>query len=74
MQAIYAMILALSAAANRVGAYAVEPSAHSKPVIVVRLGFGLAKPPYVLESGKEGVEPEIAGQALATADYKMIAM
>jgi len=31
----------------------------------VRLGFGLTKPPYVMESDKEGIEIEIAEQALA---------
>jgi len=74
MQAIRAMIFALSAAATSVGTPAAEPDAHSQSVIEVRLGFGLAKPPYVMESGKAGVELEIADQALAAGGCKMIAM
>jgi len=38
----------------------------------VRIGMGLSKPPYIMESGKAGIEYEIADQALAAAGYKMI--
>ena len=40
----------------------------------VRVGMGLTKPPYVMESGTEGIEVEIAEQALAAAGYKMIGL
>lgn len=40
----------------------------------LRVGFGLTKPPYVLESGKEGLEVEIAEQALAAVGYKMVGL
>jgi polar amino acid transport system substrate-binding protein len=40
----------------------------------VRVGMGLTKPPYVFESGKEGIEVEIAEQALAVAGYKMVGL
>ena len=42
--------------------------------IDLRVGMGLTKPPYVLESGKEGIEVEIAEQALAAAGYKMVGL
>lgn len=38
----------------------------------VRVGMGLTKPPYIMESGKEGIEVEIAEQALAAAGFKMV--
>lgn len=38
----------------------------------VRVGMGLTKPPYIFESGSDGIEVEIAEQALAAAGYKMI--
>ncbi|HYD81947.1 MAG TPA: transporter substrate-binding domain-containing protein [Paucimonas sp.] len=38
----------------------------------VRIGMGLTKPPYIMESGKEGLEYEIAEQALAAAGLKMV--
>ncbi len=40
----------------------------------LRVGIGLAKPPYIMESGKEGLEYEIAEQALAAVGYKMVAL
>lgn len=40
----------------------------------VRVGMGLTKPPYIMESGKEGIEVEIAEQALAAAGYKMMGL
>jgi polar amino acid transport system substrate-binding protein len=40
----------------------------------VRVGMGLSKPPYIMESGKEGLEYEIAEQAFAAAGYKMVAL
>lgn len=40
----------------------------------VRVGMGLAKPPYIMESGKEGLEYEIAEQVLAAIGYKMVAL
>lgn len=39
----------------------------------LRVGMGLTKPPYILDSGKEGIEVEIAEQALAAAGYRMVA-
>ncbi len=42
--------------------------------IEVRVGMGLAKPPYIMESGKDGIEVEIAEQALAASGYKMVAL
>ncbi|MBC7917973.1 MAG: ABC transporter substrate-binding protein [Rhodoferax sp.] len=38
----------------------------------VRVGMGLFKPPYIMESDKEGLEYEIADRALAAAGYKMV--
>jgi len=38
----------------------------------VRVGIGLTKPPYFLESGKEGLDYEIAEQAFAASGYKML--
>lgn len=40
----------------------------------VRLGFGLSKPPYIMESDKDGLEIEIAEQALTASGCTMIAM
>lgn len=40
----------------------------------VRVGMGLTKPPYILESGTEGIEIEIAEQALAAAGYRMVGL
>ena len=40
----------------------------------VRVGMGLTKPPYIMESGKEGIEVEIAEQALAAVGDKMIGL
>ena len=48
-----------------------QPVAAPQPV---RVGMGLAKPPYIMESGKEGLEYEIAEQALAAVGYKMLAL
>jgi polar amino acid transport system substrate-binding protein len=42
--------------------------------VELRVGMGLTKPPYIMESGKEGIEVEIAEQALAAAGYKMVAL
>jgi polar amino acid transport system substrate-binding protein len=36
--------------------------------------MGLTKPPYILESGKEGIEVEIADKALAAVGYKMVGL
>lgn len=51
----------------------VVPNALAAPP-EVRVGMGLTKPPYILESGKEGIEVEIADQALAAAGYKMMGL
>jgi len=48
------------------------PQASAAPPTEVRVGMGLFKPPYIMESDKEGLEYEIADQALAAAGYKMI--
>ncbi|TFV99563.1 transporter substrate-binding domain-containing protein [Oxalobacteraceae bacterium OM1] len=37
----------------------------------VRVGMGLTKPPYVFESGREGIEVEIAREAFAAAGFDM---
>jgi polar amino acid transport system substrate-binding protein len=47
---------------------------HAAAPVTVRIGVGLAKPPYIMESGKEGIEYEIVEQALAVAGYKMVGM
>ena len=47
------------------------PLAFAEPVLSLRVGMGLAKPPYILESGEAGLEVEIAEQAFAAAGYKM---
>jgi polar amino acid transport system substrate-binding protein len=41
---------------------------------VVRVGMGLPRPPYLLDSGVEGLEYEIAEAALAAGGYNMVAM
>ena len=51
-------------------AHAAGP-AHAAP-IEVRVGMGLSKPPYIMESGGGGMEYEIADKALAAAGCKMI--
>lgn len=47
---------------------------HAAVPIEVRVGMGLTKPPYIMESGKAGIEYEIAEQALAAGGCKMIAL
>jgi polar amino acid transport system substrate-binding protein len=47
------------------------PLVFAEPALPLRVGMGLTKPPYILESGKAGLEVEIAEQALAAAGYKM---
>jgi polar amino acid transport system substrate-binding protein len=41
---------------------------------VVRVGMGLPRPPYLLDSGVEGLEYEIAEAALAAGGYSMVAV
>jgi polar amino acid transport system substrate-binding protein len=41
---------------------------------VVRVGMGLPRPPYLLDSGVEGLEYEIAEAALAAGGYNMVAV
>ena len=40
----------------------------------IRVGMGLTKPPYILESGTEGIEVEIAEQALAAVGLRMVGL
>ena len=40
----------------------------------VRVGMGLPRPPYLLDSGVEGLEYEIAEAALAAGGYNMVAL
>jgi polar amino acid transport system substrate-binding protein len=40
----------------------------------VRVGMGLPRPPYLLESGVEGLEYDIAAAALAAGGYSMVAV
>ncbi|APW44795.1 hypothetical protein RS694_09925 [Rhodoferax saidenbachensis] len=47
------------------------PLVFAQPGTPVRVGMGLSKPPYILESGKAGLEVEIAEQAFAAAGYQM---
>lgn len=47
------------------------PLAFAQPAPPLRVGMGLTKPPYILESGKSGLEVEIAEQAFAAVGYKM---
>lgn len=42
--------------------------------VEVRVGMGLTKPPYIMESGTEGLEVEIAEQALTAAGYRMVGL
>lgn len=74
MKAIHAIVIAFYAMAIGALAQTPNPASHSLPVMEVRVGFGLAKPPYIMESGREGVELEIAEQALAAGGCKMIAL
>lgn len=39
----------------------------------LRVGIGLTKPPYIMASGKTGLEYEIIEKALSAAGYKMVA-
>lgn len=41
---------------------------------VVRVGMGLPRPPYLLDSGVEGLEYEIAEAALAAGGYSLVAV
>jgi polar amino acid transport system substrate-binding protein len=52
-------------------AWAAQPAMAAQEV---RVGMGLSKPPYIMESGREGLEYEIAEQAFAAAGYKMLAL
>jgi polar amino acid transport system substrate-binding protein len=38
----------------------------------VQVGMGLAKPPYIMESGAAGLDYEIAKQALAAGGYQLV--
>lgn len=40
--------------------------------IELKVGMGLAKPPYIMKPGESGLEYEIADKALALAGYKMM--
>jgi polar amino acid transport system substrate-binding protein len=57
--------LSAAAAGMTVDAHAVVAAMQ------VRVGMGLAKPPYIMESGRNGIEYEIAEQALAASGYRM---
>jgi len=74
MRAIRILITAFCAMSISVAAQTSGPAAHSNATIEVRLGFGLSKPPYIIGAGTEGLEPEIAEQALAAGGCKMIAL
>ncbi len=52
-------------------AAAAAPLVFAQPLPPLRVGMGLAKPPYILESGQAGMEVEIVEQALAAVGYKM---
>jgi polar amino acid transport system substrate-binding protein len=52
-------------------AWAVVPAAAGVPE--VRIGVGLTKPPYVMETGDGGIEYEIAEKALDASGYRMVA-
>lgn len=47
------------------------PAAAAMPE--VRIGVGLTKPPYILETGDGGIEYEIAEKALDAGGYRMVA-
>jgi polar amino acid transport system substrate-binding protein len=47
-------------------------SAQDAAMPEVHVGMGLAKPPYIMESGATGLDVDIARQALAAGGYKMI--
>ena len=78
MYAYRAYFIGFCVAAIRMSALAVvlphQPPVSPVRAIEVRLGFGLPKPPYIMESDNEGLEVEIAEQALAASGCKMIAM
>lgn len=47
-------------------------SAQEAAMPEVHVGMGLAKPPYVMESGVAGLDYDIAKQALAAGGYKLV--
>lgn len=47
-------------------------ASQSQPLTEVTVGIGLTKPPYVLESGKEGLEVDLARAALTAGGYSMV--
>jgi len=65
---MHALIRLLAAAAL---AWAIAPATAAMPE--VRIGVGLTKPPYIMESGDGGIEYEIAEKALGAGGYRMVA-
>lgn len=41
-------------------------------VVDVNVGMGLPKPPYIMESGRAGIDYEVAEQALAARGYRLV--
>lgn len=74
MQAIRAMIVAFYAMMGIADTLAAEHAPPASSIVQVRVGFGLSKPPYIMEGGNGGVELEIAEQALAAGGCKMTAL
>jgi polar amino acid transport system substrate-binding protein len=56
------------------GGLAFAAIGHAAAPREVHIGMGLAKPPYIMESGDGGIDYEIANQAFAAAGYKMVAL
>lgn len=56
------------------GGLAIAAMAHAAAPMEIRIGMGLAKPPYIMESGDGGIDYEIANQAFAAAGYKMVVL
>lgn len=71
---IFAFFIAVAGIAAHASEAQTPPQPESSPVTEVRLAFGLPKPPYIMESGKDGLEIEIAEQAFAASGCKMIAL
>jgi polar amino acid transport system substrate-binding protein len=56
------------------GGLAVAAMADADAPREIHIGMGLAKPPYIMESGEAGIDYEIANQAFAAAGYKMVVL
>lgn len=69
---LFAIAIAIARAAACVGALSGAALAHGAGLQEVHVGMGLAKPPYIMESGEAGLDYDIAKQALAAGGYKLV--